>query len=80
MHWRPDGEIRLVSNRGKVFYNQGKPVVLGVLVDITPPRVEVRPEGSNVSRQARAAAHSKTRKGVRPRKRPGEKKSRNRAA
>ena len=33
---RPDGEVRLVSNRGKVFYNQGKPVVLGVLVDISP--------------------------------------------
>jgi len=32
---RPDGAVRLVSNRGKVFYNQGKPVVLGVLVDVT---------------------------------------------
>ncbi len=34
---RPDGQVRLVSNRGKVFYNQGKPIVLGVLVDITSP-------------------------------------------
>ena len=33
---RPDGGVRIVSNRGKVFYNQGKPTVLGVLVDITP--------------------------------------------
>ena len=34
---RPDGSVRLVSNRGKVFYNQGKPVVLGALVDIGTP-------------------------------------------
>ncbi len=34
---RPDGGVRIVSNRGKVFYNQGSPTVLGVLVDITPP-------------------------------------------
>jgi len=33
---RPDGQVRIVSNRGKVFYNQGTPVVLGVLVDVTP--------------------------------------------
>src|SRR5262249_46265762 len=33
---RPDGAVRLVSNRGKGFYNQGTPTVLGVLVDITP--------------------------------------------
>lgn len=32
---RPDGSVRLVSTRGKGFYNQGKPVILGVLVDIT---------------------------------------------
>ncbi|HEX7958358.1 MAG TPA: response regulator [Terriglobales bacterium] len=32
---RPDGSVRLVSNRGKGLYNQGKPVVLGVLVDVT---------------------------------------------
>lgn len=33
---RQDGEVRLVSNRGKVFYNQGKPIMLGVIVDVTP--------------------------------------------
>jgi PAS domain-containing protein len=33
---RPDGSVRLVSSRGKGFYNQGKPLVLGVLVDLTP--------------------------------------------
>lgn len=33
---RPDGNVRTVSNRGKVFYNQGEPTVLGVLVDVTP--------------------------------------------
>lgn len=33
---RPDDSVRLVIARGKIFYNQGKPVVLGVLVDITP--------------------------------------------
>ncbi len=33
---RPDGAVRVVSNRGKVFYNQGTPTVLGVLVDVTP--------------------------------------------
>ena len=32
---RADGEVRLVSSRGKVFYNQGRPVVLGVLIDIS---------------------------------------------
>jgi PAS domain S-box-containing protein len=42
---RPDGSVRLVSNRGKVFYNQGRPVVLGVLVDLTQsePASAVKP-------------------------------------
>ena len=38
---RPDGSVRLISSRGKGFYNQGKPVVLGVLVDITPSQLSV---------------------------------------
>jgi hypothetical protein len=28
--------VRLVASRGKAFYNQGTPIVLGVLIDITP--------------------------------------------
>ena len=40
---RPDGAVRVVSNRGKVFYNQGTPVVLGVLVDVTPAESEASP-------------------------------------
>jgi hypothetical protein len=28
--------VKVVSNRGKVFYNRGTPLVLGVLVDVTP--------------------------------------------
>jgi CheY-like chemotaxis protein len=32
----PDGTVRLVASRGKAFYNQGTPIVLGVLIDITP--------------------------------------------
>lgn len=35
---RKDGSVRLVSCRGKLFYNQGKPVVLGVLVDLSSSR------------------------------------------
>ncbi len=38
---RTDGAVRLVSIRGKAFYNQGKPIVLGVVVDITS--AEARP-------------------------------------
>lgn len=30
------GEARLLSARGKVFYNAGQPLVLGVLADVTP--------------------------------------------
>jgi PAS domain S-box-containing protein len=40
---RLDGAVRIVSNRGKVFYNQGTPTVLGVLVDITPAREQELP-------------------------------------
>jgi PAS domain S-box-containing protein len=39
---RGDGAVRLVSNRGKVFYNQGTPIVLGVLVDVTPAETSGR--------------------------------------
>jgi hypothetical protein len=28
--------IRVLSLRGKTFYNNGKPLVLGVLADVTP--------------------------------------------
>ncbi|HEY7404569.1 MAG TPA: ATP-binding protein [Candidatus Angelobacter sp.] len=51
---RPDGSVRIVSNRGKVFYNQGTPMVLGVLVDITPTRTkELQPQ-----RRPRKKAHA----------------------
>lgn len=30
------GETRLLSTRGKVFYNAGQPLILGVLADVTP--------------------------------------------
>jgi signal transduction histidine kinase/CheY-like chemotaxis protein len=55
---RPDGSVRLVSSRGKGFYNQGKPLVLGVLVDITPedPRELARPR----ARRARKKTLRKT--------------------
>lgn len=41
---RPDGSVRLVSSRGKGFYNQGKPLVLGVLVDLTPENPDEIPK------------------------------------
>ena len=50
---RPDGSVRLVSSRGKGFYNQGKQLVLGVLVDITPedPRELARPRARRVRKK-----------------------------
>lgn len=51
---RPDGSVRIVSNRGKGFYNQGKPLVLGVLVDLTPDDV------SEIPTPGFRAAHKKT--------------------
>ncbi len=56
---RPDGAVRLVSNRGKVFYNQGKPTVLGVLVDITPQESKKLPE--RLSRKRAPMARQKSR-------------------
>lgn len=50
---RPDGEVRLVSSRGKVFYNQGKSVVLGVLIDITPANRDGIQERKSPFRTAR---------------------------
>ena len=29
------GRVRWISARGKTFYNQGRPLLLGVLIDIT---------------------------------------------
>jgi signal transduction histidine kinase/PAS domain-containing protein len=48
---RPDGSVRLVSSRGKGFYNQGKPLVLGVLVNLTPESVD-GVDGAGVPRPA----------------------------
>ena len=58
---RPDGEVRLVSNRGKVFYNQGRPIVLGVLVDITSPESAVAEEMPALGK-ASAARRPKSKK------------------
>src|SRR5579884_828827 len=59
---RPDGCVRLVSSRGKAFYNQGKPIILGVLLDITPENLETATKinartsrGHRVSRRKRAS-------------------------
>jgi PAS domain S-box-containing protein len=51
---RPDGSVRLVSSRGKGFYNQGRPLVLGVLVDITPEdaREVTKPRGKIARKKA----------------------------
>ncbi|HZU42715.1 MAG TPA: MEDS domain-containing protein [Terriglobales bacterium] len=32
-----NGETRLLSIRGKTYYNHGQPVILGILSDVTPP-------------------------------------------
>lgn len=51
---RPDGAVRIVSNRGKVFYNQGAPTVLGVLVDITPADAEALPVQRRAGKKTRS--------------------------
>jgi PAS domain S-box-containing protein len=50
---RPDGAVRIVSNRGKVFYNQGAATVLGVLVDITPTETSPLPAQPRPRKKAR---------------------------
>jgi len=50
---RPDGAVRLVSYRGKVFYNQGKPVVLGVLVDVTASTTHFEMKATEISKPAK---------------------------
>jgi PAS domain-containing protein len=51
---RPDGAVRIVSNRGKVFYNQGAATVLGVLVDITPTETSPLPAQPRPPKKARS--------------------------
>ena len=53
---RPDGSVRLVSNRGKVFYNQGKPVVLGVLVDIGAPESQIAKRPASLRKSVKSKA------------------------
>jgi len=36
-----DGETRLLSIRGKTYYNHGQPVILGIVSDVTPPTAQV---------------------------------------
>jgi PAS domain S-box-containing protein len=60
---RSDGSVRIVSNRGKVFYNQGTPTVLGVMIDITPSEeglLDSTEHAANGRHSARK--HSKKRK------------------
>ncbi|HEU4417205.1 MAG TPA: response regulator [Candidatus Angelobacter sp.] len=57
---RPDGAVRIVSNRGKVFYNQGRPSVLGVLVDVTPAGgLSVVPTVTRIGRKKTAVKRKK---------------------
>jgi PAS domain S-box-containing protein len=55
---RPDGGVRIVSNRGKVFYNRGTPLVLGVLVDITPATHTMSAEPRENRRRSKQAKKS----------------------
>ncbi len=56
---RLDGEVRVVSNRGKVFYNRGTPMVLGVLVDVTPPPRPPSPRANGTRQKSRVPASKK---------------------
>lgn len=57
---RSDGAVRVVSTRGKVFYNQGRPIVLGVIVDITsalpPVLTNPRPDRKKPKAKSRKTA------------------------
>lgn len=48
-----NGEVRLITARGKAFYNQGKNIMLGFFIDVTPPAEEnpVKPIRSRISRR-----------------------------
>lgn len=45
-----DGETRLLSIRGKTYYNHGQPVILGILSDVTPFAAERARRGAPGSR------------------------------
>jgi hypothetical protein len=34
--WQSDNTVRVIAARGRPFYNQGKDIVLGMFIDITP--------------------------------------------
>lgn len=61
---RRDGSVRLVSCRGKLFYNQGKPVVLGVLVDLSSSRSAAagKPEKAPKQAKRKTSRNNKIRK------------------
>ncbi len=61
---RSDASVRLVTIRARSFFNQGRPVVLGVLIDITPSVMD-----GGKSTQATAARGKKRRS--RPKSTPG---------
>ncbi len=42
---RPDGEVKLISARGRPFYNQGNTILLGMFIDMTGTERDVHPAG-----------------------------------
>jgi PAS domain S-box-containing protein len=59
---RSDGSVRIVSNRGKVFYNQGTPTVLGVMIDITPADDEALLDSTDHPAKSRLVARKQNKK------------------
>ncbi len=54
-----DADVALISARGKLFYNGGRPILIGVFIDITP---NVKPKSGRVASAKKAAlGASKTR-------------------
>jgi PAS domain S-box-containing protein len=49
------GEVRWICARGKTFYNQGRPLLLGVLIDITAVKLA---QGRRASRKNNKASRS----------------------
>lgn len=49
-----DLDVAVISARGKLFYNAGRPVLIGVFIDVTP-KPESKPESKKSGRKASAA-------------------------
>lgn len=57
---RPDGQIRLIASRGRPFYNQGRDLVLGMFIDVTPAdEIKVRPRRTSARSTKRRRSKSK---------------------